>query len=59
MEGRILAEPVVLPRAFCCTRAMGISGYPVFPAPSILEGGVCQQSSGALRRENTLTRLTF
>jgi hypothetical protein len=34
-EGRLLAEPVVLPRAFCCTRTMGISGYPVFPAPSL------------------------
>ena len=33
-EGRYLADPVVLPRAFCCTRTMGISGYPAFPAPS-------------------------
>jgi len=34
-QGRpVLAEPVVLPRAFCCTRTMGISGYPAFPAPS-------------------------
>jgi len=26
--------PVVLPRAFCCTRTMGASGHPAFPAPS-------------------------
>jgi hypothetical protein len=35
-EGRYWAEPVVLPRAFCCTRTAGISRYPVFPAPSLL-----------------------
>ena len=26
--------PVVLPRASCCTRTMGASGHPAFPAPS-------------------------
>ncbi len=35
-EGRVFsAEPVVLPRAFCCTRTMGTSRCPVFPAPSL------------------------
>jgi len=34
------AEPVVLPRAFCCTRTMGASRHPAFPAPSHkFEGG--------------------
>ncbi len=45
------AEPVVLPRAFCCTRTAGISRYPVFPAP-LLRGEEDQrtQSPGAIRR---------
>jgi hypothetical protein len=30
--------PVVLPRAFCCTRTMGASGHPAFPAPSVFRG---------------------
>jgi hypothetical protein len=40
-QGRpdVSAEPVVLPRAFCCTRTMGVSRHPAFPAPSVSDEG--------------------
>ena len=46
------AEPVVLPRAFCCTRTMGASRRPAFPAPSRCDEGVRSKNSDATRREN-------
>ena len=48
------AGPVVTAACvFCCTRAMGISRYPAFPAPSRCSGGTClPHHSGAMRREN-------
>src|SRR3569833_1285588 len=32
---------------FCCTRTMGISRYPAFPAPSVVTRVIHWQSSGA------------
>ena len=53
-EGRVFsAEPVVLPRAFCCTRTMGASRYPVFPAPSLDQRGRLPHSSGAIGAART------
>ena len=40
------AEPVVLPRAFCCTRTMGASRHPAFPAPSHKFEGASQAKLG-------------
>jgi len=49
--------PVVLPRASCCTRTMGASGHPAFPAPSCFRGTRFLQSSGAMRGENAISCL--
>ena len=39
-EGRLIRfVPVVLPRAFFCTRTMGACGHPAFPAPSRYDEG--------------------
>jgi hypothetical protein len=52
-EGRMLPPvPVVLPRAFCCTRTIGASGHPAFPAPSVFGGTCLTHNSGAMRCEN-------
>ena len=40
------AEPVVLPRAFCCTRTTGASRHPAFPAPSHKFEGASQAKLG-------------
>ena len=44
---------------FCCTRTMGISGYPAFPAPSLSKRVTCSQNSGCPCRENAPERLRF
>jgi hypothetical protein len=48
-EAGYLADPVVLPRAFCCTRTMGISGYPAFPAPSFCRRGSHDRKARAVQ----------
>ena len=42
------AEPVVLPRAFFCTRTMGASRRPVFPAPSVRRRDVAMHHPDAI-----------
>src|SRR6516225_5076001 len=38
--------PVVLPRAFFCTRTMGACGHPAFPAPSRYDEGESDEKLG-------------
>src|SRR5258707_15308260 len=44
--------PVVLPRAFCCTRIMGAVGTRPSLRPLFFGGTILMQASDALRREN-------
>jgi hypothetical protein len=46
-EGRISGVPVVLPRAFCCTRTMGAVGTRPSPAPSVSKRAIQRQTSDA------------
>jgi hypothetical protein len=43
--------PVVLPRAFCCTRTMGAVGTRPSLRPSVFEGGSCNNSDASVPRE--------
>jgi hypothetical protein len=60
-EGRVIsAVPVVLPRAFCCTRTMGVSRHPAFPAPSSFDEGDSDANLGRFApRERDLMRRQF
>jgi hypothetical protein len=44
--------PVVLPRAFCCTRTMGAAGTRSSLRPLFFRGERVSHNSGASRREN-------